>query len=97
MSDRYFPYPRDPARKIGFIIGDLIALAVLLLILLPISRFQSFDMEFGFVSKTLWLLAVVGILAAIWYFKRHGARMRDALKRRCTGFGRLQPSAFEPT
>ena len=54
-------------------------------------------MEFGFVSKTLWLLAVVGILAAIWYFKRHGARMRDALKRRCTGFGRLQPSAFEPT
>jgi hypothetical protein len=39
MSDRYFPYPRDPARKIGFIMGDLIALAVLLLILLPIFRF----------------------------------------------------------
>jgi len=33
-------------------------------------------MEFGFVSKTLWLLAVVGILAAIWYFKRHGAPRR---------------------
>jgi hypothetical protein len=35
-DDRYFPYPQDPARKIGFIIGDLIALAILLLILLPI-------------------------------------------------------------
>ena len=36
MSDRYFPYPQDPTRKIGFIIGDLVALAILLLILLPI-------------------------------------------------------------
>ena len=31
----FFPYPRDPATRLGFAIGDLISLGVLLLIFLP--------------------------------------------------------------
>jgi hypothetical protein len=37
LSDQpYFPYPRNPAMRLGFIVGDLISLAVLLLILGPV-------------------------------------------------------------
>ncbi len=34
--DNLFPYPSDPLTRIGFIIGDIINVGVLLLILLPI-------------------------------------------------------------
>ena len=32
----YLPYPRDPVTRFGFIIGDLITLAVLLLLFVPV-------------------------------------------------------------
>ena len=32
----YLPYPRDPVTRFGFIMGDLMALAVILLILVPV-------------------------------------------------------------
>jgi hypothetical protein len=37
--ERFFPYPSDPAEKLGFIIGDIIALGILGLIVIPIFRF----------------------------------------------------------
>jgi len=36
MQQRFFPYPTDPAEKLGFIVGDIVAAAVLLLIFAPI-------------------------------------------------------------
>jgi len=33
----FFPYPRDPVMRLGFVIGDVIALAVLLLIMVPVA------------------------------------------------------------
>jgi hypothetical protein len=34
-TDWFFPYPADPAERFGFILGDVIAVAVLALIILP--------------------------------------------------------------
>jgi hypothetical protein len=34
----YFPYPSDPVRRMGFIIGDIIAAAVILLILTAVLK-----------------------------------------------------------
>ena len=36
--EAYFPYPSDPARRVGFIIGDLISAAVVILILVAIFK-----------------------------------------------------------
>jgi hypothetical protein len=33
----YFPYPRDPITRFGFIVGDLIALGIVVLLLIAIS------------------------------------------------------------
>jgi hypothetical protein len=35
----YFPYPSDPARRFGYLIGDVISAAVILLILIAILKF----------------------------------------------------------
>lgn len=32
----FYPYPPDPVTRFGFIVGDLLALGVLLLILVPV-------------------------------------------------------------
>jgi hypothetical protein len=34
----YFPYPSDPLRRIGFIIGDLFSAGVILLILIAVFK-----------------------------------------------------------
>jgi hypothetical protein len=38
VEEPYFPYPSDPSRKLGFIIGDIIAAGVILLILIAILK-----------------------------------------------------------
>jgi hypothetical protein len=39
MSDEsYFPYPADPARRLGFIVGDIISAGVIILILSAILK-----------------------------------------------------------
>ena len=39
MSDEpYFPYPSDPARRLGFIVGDIISAGVIILILSAILK-----------------------------------------------------------
>jgi hypothetical protein len=35
----YFPYPADPVRRLGFIIGDIISAGVIVLILTAILKF----------------------------------------------------------
>ena len=35
----YFPYPPDPARRFGFIIGDILSAGVIILILTAILKF----------------------------------------------------------
>ena len=32
-DEPFFPYPSDPLRRVGFIVGDLISAAVILLII----------------------------------------------------------------
>jgi hypothetical protein len=34
----YFPYPSDPARRLGFIVGDIIAASVIALIITAVLR-----------------------------------------------------------
>ena len=34
----FFPYPRDRATRIGFMLGDLLALALLLLMFIPVAN-----------------------------------------------------------
>jgi hypothetical protein len=34
----YFPYPADPARRFGFIVGDLISAGVIILILSAVLK-----------------------------------------------------------
>jgi hypothetical protein len=34
----FFPYPSDPLRQVGFIVGDLIAVGVIVLILIDILK-----------------------------------------------------------
>lgn len=34
--EQLFPYPRDPLTRFGFVIGDLVSLAVIVLILVPV-------------------------------------------------------------
>jgi hypothetical protein len=36
-DERFFPYPHNPVTRFGFIVGDLIALSVILLILIPVA------------------------------------------------------------
>jgi hypothetical protein len=38
-TEPYFPYPSDPTRRLGFIIGDLISAAVIVLILSAVLKF----------------------------------------------------------
>ena len=38
-EEPYFPYPSDPARRFGFVIGDIVAAGVILLILFAILKF----------------------------------------------------------
>jgi hypothetical protein len=38
-DEPYFPYPSDPARRFGYLIGDLISAGVILLILIAILKF----------------------------------------------------------
>lgn len=38
-SESYFPYPGDPLRRLGFIVGDIISAGVILLILTAVLRF----------------------------------------------------------
>ena len=38
-SEPYFPYPADPARRVGFIVGDLFSASVIILILSAILKF----------------------------------------------------------
>lgn len=35
----YFPYPSEPARRFGFIVGDLISAGVLVLLLSAVFKF----------------------------------------------------------
>ena len=35
---RYFPYPSDPARRLGFIVRDIISAGVIILILTAILK-----------------------------------------------------------
>jgi len=37
-DEPFFPYPSDPVRRAGFIIGDLISAAVILLILSAVLK-----------------------------------------------------------
>ena len=38
-NEPYFPYPSDPARRSGYLIGDVISAGVILLILIAILKF----------------------------------------------------------
>ena len=38
-TSAYFPYPADPAGRLGFIVGDLIPASVIILILTAIFKF----------------------------------------------------------
>jgi hypothetical protein len=37
-NEPYFPYPSDPARRPGFIVGDIISAGVIILILTAILK-----------------------------------------------------------
>jgi hypothetical protein len=37
-DEPYFPYPADPARRLGYLIGDLISAGIILLILVAILK-----------------------------------------------------------
>jgi hypothetical protein len=37
-DEPYFPYPADPARRLGFIVGDIITAGVIILILSAILK-----------------------------------------------------------
>jgi hypothetical protein len=37
-DEPYFPYPSDPARRLGFIVGDILSAGVIILILTAILK-----------------------------------------------------------
>jgi hypothetical protein len=38
-DEPYFPYPPDPARRFGYLIGDLISVGIILMIVIAILKF----------------------------------------------------------
>ena len=71
----FYPYPRDPLRRFGFIVGDLIAWSIIILIayiaLNPSCIFRTGRWSLVGAHRSFGVVVVVGIVGAIWFDKRN--------------------------